>query len=62
MGPYMEHITTSDEAAKDRLMKSLAEFLERDRDRKLFDLDPKPVSSQKTAPEGSRRQRVPAAV
>ena len=62
MGSYMEHITGNDEAAKDRLMKCLDGFLEPDRDRKLFDLDPKPVSSQKTAPEGSRRRRVPAAV
>ena len=36
MGSYMAHITANDEAAKDRLMKSLDEFLERDRDRKLF--------------------------
>ena len=40
MGSYMEHITTNDEAAKDRLMKGLDGFLERDRDRKLFDLPP----------------------
>ena len=44
MGSYMEHITANDEAAKDRLMKGLDGFLERDRDRKLFDLDPKPQS------------------
>ena len=42
MGSYMEHITTNDEAAKDRLMKGLDSFLERDRDRALFDLPPKP--------------------
>ena len=42
MGSYMEHITTNDEAAKDRLMKGLDSFLERDRDRALFDLTPKP--------------------
>ena len=40
MGSYMEHITANDEAAKDRLMKGLDSFLERDRDRKLFDLPP----------------------
>ena len=40
MGSYMEHLTTNDEAAKDRLMKGLDGFLERDRDRKLFDLTP----------------------
>ena len=49
MGSYMEHITTNDEAAKDRLMKGLDGFLERDRDRALFDLDPKP----ETASDGS---------
>ena len=38
MGSYMEHITTNDEAAKDRLMKGLDSFLERDR--KLFDFPP----------------------
>ena len=42
MGSYMEHITTDDEAAKDRLMKGLDCFLERDRDRILFDLPPRP--------------------
>ena len=40
MGSYMEHITTNDEAAKDRLMRGLDGFLERDRDRKLFDMPP----------------------
>ena len=40
MGSYMEHITTNDEAAKDRLMRCLDGFLERDRDRKLFDMPP----------------------
>ena len=35
MGSYMEHITTNDEAAKDRLMRGLDGFLERDRDRKF---------------------------
>ena len=45
MGSYMEHITTNDEAAKDSLMKGLDEFLERDRDRALFDLPPKKDSN-----------------
>ena len=40
MGSYMEHITANDPAAKDRLMKGLDGFLDRDRD--LFDLPPKP--------------------
>ena len=44
MGSYMEHITANDEAAKDRLMKGLGGFLERDRDRKLFDLPPRPTT------------------
>lgn len=44
MGSYMEHITTNDEAAKDRLMKGLDSFLERDRDRALFDLPQKKTS------------------
>ena len=42
MGSYMEHITTKDAAAKDRLMKGLDSFLERDRDRELFDLADRP--------------------
>ena len=41
MGSYMEHITANDEAAKDRLMEGLDTFLDRDRDRALFDLPPK---------------------
>ena len=44
MGSYMEHITTNDEAAKDRLMKGLDGFLDRDRDRELFGLTAKPQS------------------
>ena len=42
MGSYMAHITANDEGAKDRLMKGLDEFLERDRDRELFGLPQKP--------------------
>ena len=45
MGSYMEHITANDEAAKDRLMKGLDSFLERDRDRELFDLPPLPAGN-----------------
>ena len=44
MGSYMEHITTNDEAAKDRLMQGLDSFLDRDRDREIFGLDPKSQS------------------
>ena len=42
MGSYMEHITTNDEAAKDRLVKGRDSFLERDRALALFDLLPLP--------------------
>ena len=44
MDSYMEHITANDEAAKYRLVKGLNRFLERGRDRKLFDLAPLPQS------------------
>ena len=47
MGSYMEHITTKGEAAKDRLVKGMDSFLERDRDRALFDLPPKPHNPQR---------------
>ena len=45
MGSYMEHITANDEAAKDRLMKGLDSFLDRDRDRALFDLPLLPTAA-----------------
>ena len=38
MGSYLEHVTQTDPHSLDRLMKGLDGFLERDRDRKLFDL------------------------
>ena len=38
MGSYLEHVTQDDPERKARLMKELAGFLERDRDRGLFDL------------------------
>ena len=44
MGSSMERITDNDPAAKDRLMKGLDGFLERNRDRALFGLAPKEVS------------------
>ena len=40
MGSYLEHVTKTDPHSLDRLMKGLDEFLERDRDRELFDLAP----------------------
>ena len=48
MGSYMEHITTNDEAAKDRLMQGLDGFLDRDLDRSLFGLD----SLSESTPDG----------
>ena len=42
MGSYMEYVTQADPAKLDRLMKELDGFLERDRDRELFDLALKP--------------------
>ena len=44
MGSYLEHVTKTDPHSLARLMKGLDEFLERDRDRELFDLAPKPQS------------------
>ena len=41
IGSYMEHVTQADPDHKARLMKGLDGFLERDRDRELFDLAPK---------------------
>ena len=42
MGAYLERVTQIDPARKDRLMKGLDGFLERERDRELFDLQPRP--------------------
>ena len=44
MGSYMDHITGDDPDQRDRLMKGLAVFLERNRDRDLFDLPPRPIN------------------
>ena len=41
IGSYMEHVTQTDPDKRDSLMKGLDVFLERDRDRELFDLAPK---------------------
>ena len=38
IGSYIEHVTQTDPHSLDRLMKGLDEFLDRDQDRKLFDL------------------------
>ena len=40
IGTYMEHVTQTDSDRKARLMKGLDVFLERDRDRELFELAP----------------------
>ena len=40
LGSYLEHVTGDDPGKRDRLMKGLDGFLERDRDRGLFDLPP----------------------
>ena len=41
----MEHVTQTDPDRKASLMKGLDGFLERDRDRELFGLEPKQVKS-----------------
>ena len=40
MGSYLEHATGNDPDKRDRLIKGLDGFLERDRDRELFELAP----------------------
>ncbi len=40
MGSYLEHVTGGDPGKRDRLMQGPDGFLERDRDRELFDLAP----------------------
>ena len=44
MGSYMEHVTGNDPEKRDRLMKGLDVFLERDQDRELFDLPNKALT------------------
>ena len=41
LGSYLEHVTQDDPERKARLLKELDDFLERDRDRELFDLPPR---------------------
>ena len=38
LGSYLEHVTGDDPGKRDSLMQELDVFLERDRDRELFDL------------------------
>ena len=40
LGSYLEHVTGNDPDKRDRLIKGLDVFLERDRDRELFELAP----------------------
>ena len=40
MGSYLDHVTGDDSDKRDRLIKGLDVFLERDRDRELFELAP----------------------
>ena len=40
MGSYLEHVTGNDPDKRDRLIKGIDVFLERDRDRELFELAP----------------------
>ena len=42
IGSYVEHTTQADPTAHTRLMTGLDGFLERDQDRALFDLAPRP--------------------
>ena len=42
----MEHVTQTDPDRKARLMKGLDVFLERDRERELFDLAPRPKDGE----------------
>ena len=39
LGSYLEHVTGDDPDKRERLMEELDGFLERDRDRELFDLE-----------------------
>ena len=41
IGTYIEHTTKDDQPKRDRLIKGLDTFLERDHDRAVFDLAPK---------------------
>ena len=42
LGSYIDSVSQADPAAMTRLMKGLDAFLERDQDRALFDLAPRP--------------------
>ena len=42
IGSYVDSVSQADQASMTRLRKGLDEFLERDQDRALFDLPPRP--------------------
>ena len=44
LGSYLEHVTGEDPGKRDSLTQGLDGFLERARDRALFDLPPKPAA------------------
>ena len=50
IGSYIEHTTQADPTKKDRLIKGLDGFLERDQDRAVFGLPPKVAHPQGGAP------------
>ena len=53
MGSYLEHVTGDDPGKRDSLMKGLDDFLERDRDRQLFDLPLKEKENGKAPPRNA---------
>ena len=46
LGSYLEHVSGDDPDKRDRLIKGLDVFLERDRDRELFELAPRPKDGE----------------
>ena len=54
IGSYMEHVTQTDPDQRDSLMKGLDGFLERDRDRELFDLASQSGEEEEGDPHGPR--------
>ena len=48
IGSYIDYVTQTDPHSLERLMKGLDGFLERDRDRELFDLAPKKENKENT--------------
>ena len=42
LGTYLDHCMKTDPISKTQAMKGLDEFMERDRDRAVFDLPPRP--------------------